>query len=290
MVASPLPLTELGALTGRFYLDERYLLIAMRLYLDGSESFGDGDRWLTLAAMVASDSIWAEFQNRWDAMLRSRYPIAPFIHMTDLINSIDPFERAAGWTEGKKRQLVYDAGEVLRSIPGNQLCAVYCTVNLSARERLVAKGFDLGDPAAICVENCLAHAWKWHLNKHGLETVYLYFDRGERFRPAIYGQWLAHNRNLIKHRLWGFIGGMPEVDMRFTPPVQAADIVAWAISRAHSPRADDDVWATLARELVWTHDPKTREHRPGMLTTVGLVLTEELLRKHHLKFKSRGPR
>ncbi len=69
MSVSPLPLSQLGKLTGRFFLEERIPLMAISCYLDGSETSGLKDDWLTLAGIVASDTVWATFQRDWEDML-----------------------------------------------------------------------------------------------------------------------------------------------------------------------------------------------------------------------------
>ena len=72
----------------------------MRCYFDGSEGAEDnGTKWLTLAGFMAPDGLWGAFQRKWEAMLRDRYPIAPYVHMCDLLSHNDPFERSAGWSE-----------------------------------------------------------------------------------------------------------------------------------------------------------------------------------------------
>lgn len=71
----------------------------MKVYFD--YSLGDDtklDSWMTLAAVASTDNAWNGFNKRWDHMLKNRYPIAPYIHMTDIFSGTDPFERVNGWT------------------------------------------------------------------------------------------------------------------------------------------------------------------------------------------------
>src|ERR1700722_12652109 len=59
-------------------------LIAMNCYFDGS--VGDKlEKWLTLGGLAAPNSTWDFIQQRWAEMLGNREPIAPYVHMTDLI-------------------------------------------------------------------------------------------------------------------------------------------------------------------------------------------------------------
>jgi hypothetical protein len=64
-------------------------------YFDGSETDVSPNRWLTLACVVGDDLFWSVFNSKWETMLRGRYPIAPYIHMTDILISNAPFERVA---------------------------------------------------------------------------------------------------------------------------------------------------------------------------------------------------
>ena len=67
----------------------------MNLYFDGSIG-GESDQWMTLGGIVATDVVWANFQKKWMQMLRERCPVAPYIHMKDIVTGNDPFELQAG--------------------------------------------------------------------------------------------------------------------------------------------------------------------------------------------------
>lgn len=90
----------MGERAGRSQLAERNMLIVMKLHLDGSEGDDDeGREWMTLAGYIASDGFWRDFDDRWTTMLHNRCPIAPYIHMNELMGWDDPFERVNGWTD-----------------------------------------------------------------------------------------------------------------------------------------------------------------------------------------------
>jgi hypothetical protein len=68
------------------------ILIAMKCFWDGSYGESEsGDEWITLAGFAAPDAVWAEFDDRWNTMLKERYPIAPYIHMIEMLDGEDPF-------------------------------------------------------------------------------------------------------------------------------------------------------------------------------------------------------
>jgi hypothetical protein len=242
---SPVPLSELGRLTGRFHLGESRPLIAMHCYFDGSIG-GESDQWLSLGGLCATDHIWATFQQRWEKMLRDRYPIAPYIHMTDLITGNDPFERQAGWGEEKVDRLVSDAESLFNSIDKKDICAFACSIDIKAWQRLKDEGYQVSDPAVICAEIGIGALFTWYRNMHRLEMAHLFYDQDEPFISSIRRRWLdVHKSNhLVTDQLfWGTIANVQPVDMRDTPAIQAADMVAWSATRRLRYSLAEDKWA-----------------------------------------------
>ena len=247
----------------------------MRCYFDGSQGIADdSDQWMTLAGLVASDAVWADFQTQWEAMLSDRYPIAPFIHMTDLVVGKDPFERLAGWTHEKKLKLALDAANVLQGLGIQNICAFYCTINETARLRLLTEGCEIDEPEIICAETGVGNSISWYDRTHALEMVYLFFDQGEPYMHTIRRRWLQYDDpgKLVTDQLfWGRIANIQPMIAKNTPAIQAADLIAWAVSRRHRDEPEDD-WARLANLLVG------RWEQPGILTATRLELDEATLR------------
>ena len=103
----------------------------MKCYYDGS--LGDdasGDSWITLGGVAATDSAWAEFDLKWNRMLKERYPVAPYIHMIDVMGHDDPFDY--GWDRQKKRQLISDAIVVLSQMDKLEFRWFRCSINQTA--------------------------------------------------------------------------------------------------------------------------------------------------------------
>lgn len=227
----------LGYSTGRCDFDGSELLIAMKCYFDGSEGTDPkGDTWLTLAGVAAPDKSWEYFDSTWNRMLRERYPIAPYIHMWQIISATDPFERVNGWSRNKVFELISDALEVIRT--RENLLPFSCRVNLSARKRIMAEGRRVEDPPTLCARMVCAFSMQWQLDrKRLLEQVYLFFDRGEAFIKPLKDEWLAKRTppwTLATDpgkRIWDLISNIQDADMELTPALQAADMVAWATSR-----------------------------------------------------------
>jgi hypothetical protein len=235
----------MGRCTGRYYLDERRPLIAMRCYWDGSKGNDDsGAEWLTLAGFIASDGFWGDFQGKWEMMLRARYPIAPFIHMSDMVTYNDPFERVAGWTAIKIKDLVDDAIKLLNGMNKRAYCSFVCSVDVSAHGRLLTEGLDMPpDPIALLAKLCIDGAFSWYFKEHpqGIEVAYVFFDQNEPYISEFRRQWLkrsSSSKMVLQDPFWGLIANVTPMNMRNTPPIQAADMLAWARTRSLSSKEE----------------------------------------------------
>jgi len=148
----------------------------MKCYFDGSEGQDDNSsQWLTLAGYSATDLVWGRFDGKWQTMLRERYPIAPYIHMWKIVSGEDPFEPRAGWTQDKISSLITDAVKLLQSLDKKLFRSFVCSVDLSARDRLVREGYQVQDPHLLCAEMCIGGSIDWFLQKEKPEPIYLFF-------------------------------------------------------------------------------------------------------------------
>jgi hypothetical protein len=212
----------------------------MRSFFDGSRgSDSHNHEWLTLAGYTANNGVWDQFDRHWETMLRDRYPIAPYIHMTDLLTGNDPFERIVGWTEDKRHRLIFDALNILQQLPKEGFCAFICSVDATARDYLVDDGYVIPEPAAICARLCFQRSLQWYFDHHPdtLELVSIYFDRDEPFIQPIREVWLKYSdpRRLVQENpAFGLITEVSPVIMSGNPGVQAADVLAWAKTRSIS--------------------------------------------------------
>jgi hypothetical protein len=267
-------LSSLGNSTGRNYFDGSELLIAVKCYFDGSEGkHQDGDTWVTLAGFATSDAAWKVFNDKWDRMLKERYPVAPYIHMWEIYSGTDPFERgAAGWDETLIGALVFDALNLLQQMDKEQFRSFVCSVNLSGRDRLISEGYEVSDPITLCVEMCVGMFMQWSMEKD-IELHYLFFDRGEKFFGDFKSRWLKERTPLGKitpggvSLFWDLIADIQEVDMERNPPIQAADMLAWGKTRSFSDKTAKQLNEVMGRVI------------PSATATI----TEEIMRQKSVK-------
>jgi hypothetical protein len=207
--------------------------------MDGSDGVAaTGDRWLTVAGFAAPDDVWGTVEHAWSRMLRERYPIAPYLHMWELISATDPFERQAGWKKEQVMALVSDAVRVVQTYR-DTLHSFSCRLNLSAWERITAEGeIRLKDPYEICGEMTPTLALWWYFAKmRKLERCFFMYDRGERFMQSFKEMWLRIRTPPGKiatnpdSRLWDLIENIIDGDMQRNPGLQMADLIAWGTSR-----------------------------------------------------------
>jgi len=245
----------------------------MKSYFDGSEGTdGNNSQWLTLAGYMASDALWGSFQTSWERMLKERYPIAPYIHMSEIVNREDPFERRAGWTDAKVEALLFDAVDLLQRLDKRAFCSFVCSIDLSARIKLIQSGSQIKDPCEICANWCVGKATSWYFDARpdDIELMYVFFDRGESFMKPIKNAWLSNRtppKRPARNLFWDLIANIEEVDMEVNPPIQAADMLAWARNRSLNPKI---------RPFRHMHEIMSR-----VIPSWQLTLDEGRLRKAH---------
>lgn len=275
MVRTAGALSSLGLSTGRNDFDGTELLIAMKCYFDGSEGKDKhGDSWVTLAGFAAHDESWKGFDSIWRSMLRERYPMAPYVHMWEIISGTDPFERVNGWTKDKVLALISDAVDLLTNWSGmHSLRPFSCRVNLSAKERIAKDGYSVQDPMSICAGMCIALAMDSLIVRRP-ELCYVFFDRGERFMAPFKTEWLAKRTPPGRlstdqsKTVWDIIHNIIDADTETEPSLQAADMIAWATSR------------DIANKLGELYD--LDEYMGKLITEHHAVIDEQLLREKYI--------
>ena len=168
-------------------------------------------------------------------------PNAQTGQMNELIGNEDPFERVNGWTNEKTQDLINDATNLIQGLDKRAYRAFLCTIDITARDRLVQQGYSIPDPELICSNWCVTKAFDWYMKAfaYSIDPMYLFFDRGEEYMSRIETPWLKNRTppGRPKSQLWwDMIANIVPVDMATTPPIQLADMVAWSRSRILSER------------------------------------------------------
>ena len=213
----------------------------MKTYFDGScGNDQNGNSWITFAGIAGTDDLWAKFDLEWSRMLRSRYPIAPYIHMIELLGHEDPFEGQVGWRYENKRQLIQDAVVLLSQMNKAQFIMGWSSIPESLRLRLKQDGKPVpDDPYLQLASDCMylmVGQYLLHAPEVSQEPIYVFFDRGEKFLGTFKNNWLKYRTPPGKPRnqenWFDTFAEVQEVDLRYHFGLQAADMIAWANSRA----------------------------------------------------------
>ena len=209
-------------------------------------------------------------------MLKQRYPVPPFIHMNPLVMATKPFERVVGWSEEKITALVTDAIDIMQNLNSASFRSFVCSVNISARKRLVDEGYDVMDPMSLCADMCIGASHTWHIESGSRELAYLFYDRTELFLKPFRKRWLQNRTppgqlttGEGESLFWDFFRDVSEVDMAYNPPMQAADMVAWGRSRGLS--AKERPWKYLAKIMG------------DVIATSTAIITEDMMRSKSVK-------
>jgi hypothetical protein len=183
------PKNRLGMSTGLSSISGKELFYVMKAYYDGSTTEDEsGEKWITFAGIAGTDAVWAEFDTRWARMLASRYPFAPYIHMIELLDDNDPFENHVGWCEERKRALLQDAVILLSQMNKAGFKMARVSIPESTRLRLETQGVTVPkDPYLHCAVDCVfmtAGMYGLNVEDETQEPLYIFFDRGEKFRNS----------------------------------------------------------------------------------------------------------
>jgi hypothetical protein len=169
---------------------------------------------------------------------------APFLHVTDAISFKNDF--GSGWNERRRDALIMDCVKIIgrhiaRPIRDNDpgrlgLYPHSITIVLEDFIRARKDNPDVPKNAdEVCVTQAVFDCMKWGFDGLGAQNIHLYFDQGESFRGHICDR--VNSRKVLMELPWlAKITSITEVDMRMTPALQFADLLAWCISHKQDIR------------------------------------------------------
>ncbi len=190
---------------------------------------------------MASDDFWQRFNSGWTTeVLQKIEPHAPYLHMKELRSRNGAY---ADFTEERRNRLVWDAVDYLQSQPKKAFCATVCCINETALHDLVAQGCTIREPPRISTDWSVDRSFAWYYDTlpDALEPAYVNFDKGEKFMHDFRQRWLKDRkprRGVFTNTFWGLIVDVTAKDMRITPALQAADLLAWSESRRRASTED----------------------------------------------------
>ena len=220
----------------------------LTVYFDGSGSYshGQSSKYLTLAGLGAPADAWARFDASWSLILHGRNHgrAVDYLHMREAVHRQGAF---SGWGWSEVEFLIQGAIGALMSLTiggGGQTFALACSLSLEDYSATTGAFRDtpIAEPYAICSYSAFSQVLEsWSKSPESiLRPFEAYYDQGEPFRGYITSLWQAKSTH-ARFPGWHYVSNIGSKDMKNTPGLQAADVLAWSINRKLSkPNALDD--------------------------------------------------
>jgi hypothetical protein len=254
------------------------LLIALRAYFDCSGKLDDD--WITLAAIATTDDIWEQFERTCEEILDSHTPKGSYIHMKEVYRLEKAFDKNLGWNHENAFGLVNKCLMYMSHLPKDKLRVFYCSLDLASWHKLRAETYQMPEPVELCNTFCSEFVLTWYgfiypatVINPKTDSIKYFFDRNEYFFQPFYDKW-NRERNQSEATgswsIWNAIDAVTPVEMKTTPGIQAADIVAWGRNRETFAK-EGDIGSHLAHILrqviptsyvIWDEKKLRKEFKP----------------------------
>lgn len=222
------------------------ILIAMKAFCDGSGTLDS--KALVLAGVAAEDSVWTDFESDWSRILKARSPIAPYLHMADLASGRGPFVDEQGWDDDKRQQLITDCVMYSQTLDKKTFRTFICSVDMVKHRELKEDAELVPSALAICNYWVPKKIFDWFLenqDKWAALELHYFFDQNERFKGLFEKQVQRGKKSSRLSNAWHIIRQVTSVDSRLYPPLQLADLLAWAHYRRLTASDPNTKWVNL---------------------------------------------
>jgi hypothetical protein len=187
-------------------------------YFDESGDSQDTD-FLAMAACIAPDAAWKEFNRRWREHLAACG--APYLHMREFAHSSGAYK---GWPDDRRKDLL---GGCLDALNGLQIVMAATAMRVADFRRLSEQmQVELVDPAFCCFQDCLFSAQLYaYLGQPGSKTDVVYSQQKDfrRKLQLLFDYYRQYSKD--PHTL----GSLQFENMRDVPALQLADLVAYEL-------------------------------------------------------------
>jgi hypothetical protein len=263
----------MGQMSPRVLISDKEFFIAIRAYLDRSGAANTGC--VSLAAFGAPDDVWARFEKGWYEILKTAPSPIPYMHMKEAMQRWPdtPFSYLKGWNKENAWTLVFKLAKFMSEFSPNELLRFSCTVDMDAWRKLTAEGLSIPSEVDICNYYCVRPAIvaTGHsimmaqqteiVDITGDDLIHFVFDRSEPFFEKFRAEWNVGKDEFErtgKYNMWRLVDSVTEGNMKTTPGIQAADILAWGLNRENT--APEGTYGTglaniLQRITAGSHAP-----------------------------------
>lgn len=236
-------------------ISKRDWFIAIRAYIDRSGA--PESHFVSLAAFGAPDDVWAKFENGWKAILDTAPSPITYMHMKEAMQRWPntPFSYLKGWNQANAWALVFQLSKFMSEFDKTQLVRFSCVVDMDDWRKVRAEGIAIPSEISLCnayvtrpamaaAANSLliAHKGKEDIPVGADDLIHFVFDRNEPFFDPFKAEWNMEKDKYDRTREfspWILVDSVTEGDMKTTPGIQAADILAWGLNRENTaPQGD----------------------------------------------------
>jgi hypothetical protein len=262
----------LGKFGPTAFLRKEYVFIVLKSYFDRSGQ--EDEKFVTLAGIAARDDLWADIEHTWEYMLHCDNPKAKYMHMREAVFLRDEFSPAKGWDDKKVGELINFLVSYITGLQLPKYCQFFCSVDMNAYRKLQAESYQMDSVVDICNSYCVERVMDWYLWEYkggcDLEASY-YFDQGEPFEPVFKAKWERETdseKKLSIYGMWSHIKHVGSLNMRVTPGLQIADMLAWGHNReAMAGERYQHIALTMKRlaptkGIIWDEVALRKRYRP----------------------------
>jgi Protein of unknown function (DUF3800) len=236
--------SRIGRLCPHANLTGREVFVAVHTFLDCSGQ--KSDHFVTLGAFAATDEVWFDFEQGWNQVLTTGFIPVPYMHMVEAVGLRDgsPFDKRLGWDKDKIFELIWKLVTFMHELDKEKFRIAWCEIDMDAWREMKNAGLPVPDEVTLCNRYCPGMVMPMFFKRFLEDNVpiereyHFVFDRNERYYDPFRNQWLgalseAESTNVYSQ--WQDIRSITEVqDMKDSPGIQAADMVAWSVNRENA--------------------------------------------------------
>lgn len=197
----------------------------MHVFIDDSDTFSQNG-FICLAGFIASDVKWDSFYDQWAAKL-SEHGLTK-IHTSDFLAGEAEYADL-GWDYEQRVSVLQEFMGIVRE---NVECAVFSAVEVGEYRKVLKAAKKRLQPEEFIFRRVLRHSFE-HMGETGSkESIQFWFDDNTKTSPRFLSLWSKVKKNW--HLARTMLGSISFADDFGLPPLQAADLLANALNRAHS--------------------------------------------------------
>jgi hypothetical protein len=202
-------------------------------YFDESYTHAPAPRVYTLGGYISTDSQWKKFQREWGEALKDAG--VPFFHMAKFEARKKEYE---GWSNEKRIQVLRRLHSIIKK---RVLAGFAVTLVLSDYEEILTDEVRayFGNPHQFVTIACMRHIARWHYEQKYQENIAYVFESGSGYDADV-ARLLAGVISDEKQAEIYRVRSFRIQNKRDLFPLQAADILAYEVTKVHAREVGDD--------------------------------------------------